>query len=299
MQSFVDDRALVLASEDLSAADQASLAAAVKILERPSLPGRLSAIVGRQVDFAEQFIPEGTIKIANRAAGAALRVALRVAIGTLPKSKWALPRLHTALAAMSGAAGGAFGLATLPIELPLSTTIILRAIAEVARGAGEDIDDPTTALACLEVFALGGGRETGPASNSGYLAIRSMLAKSVQQATRVMLQRGLADESAPALMRFLGQIVSRFGVVVSQKAMAQAVPIVGAVAGAAINAAFAEHYTSLAKAHFEVRRLERIYGAARVERAYRRILDEMEQVTPPPQRHTHPASTVPASLPLG
>lgn len=258
----------------LDEADEAALKQAVETLEHPSLPGRLSVILGRQLDVAEQIIPEGLINAANAAAGAALRTALRAAVATLPKTgKTTAPRLHTALAALSGAAGGAFGLATLPLELPVSTTIILRSIAEIARQSGEDLDDPTAVLACLEVFALGGGQKAGPASNSGYLALRAMLSKTVQQATRVLLQRGLADESAPALVRFLGQIVTRFGVVVSQKIMVQAVPIVGAFAGAAINAAFADHYQSLAKAHFTVRRLERRYGVDVVRRAYQRLLD--------------------------
>jgi hypothetical protein len=220
------------------------------------------------------------MKLANGAASAALRVALRAAVATLPR-KMVLPkRFNTAMAAVSGAAGGALGLVTLPIELPISTTIILRSIAEIARDAGEDPREPETALACLEVFALGGGKEAGPASNSGYFAIRAALAKSVQQATRVMLQRGLADEAAPAVVRFIGQIVSRFGIVVGQKIMAQSVPLIGAVAGAAVNTAFAEHYQNLARAHFDVRRLERIYGADVVRREYDRILARGEPAAP-------------------
>ena len=272
--------------------DQRALTDAVRTLEHPSLPGRLSVLLGRQIDLAEQMIPESLLKVANSAAGTALRAALRAAVATLPSGKFASPRFHTALAALSGAAGGAFGLATIPIELPISTTIILRSIADIARQSGEDIKNPATAIACLEVFALGGGSKAGPASNSGYLAVRAMLSKSVQQATRVVLQRGLADESAPALVRFVGQIVSRFGVVVSQKILAQAVPVVGAVAGAAINAAFADHYQSLAKAHFAVRRLERTYGADVVQREYRRILAETEM-------HDAPEPRVSALLPLG
>src|ERR1700746_681884 len=64
--------------------------------------------------------------------------------------------LHRALATASGAAGGTFGLAALPVELPVSTTIMLRSIADIARSEGEDLSDPEAALACVEVFALGG-----------------------------------------------------------------------------------------------------------------------------------------------
>jgi hypothetical protein len=265
--------ALVPSAEALPPDDRAALADAVRTLENPGLPSRLSALVGGQLSLVGKFIPDPVLSAANSAATVALRAALKTAVSTLPKTgKFAPGRLHTALAAMSGAAGGVFGLASLPVELPVSTTIILRAIAEIARKEGEDPTDPATALACLEVFALGGGREAGPASESGYFAVRTLLAKSVQQAARVVLQRGLADEAAPALVRFLGQIVSRFSVAVSQKALAQAVPVVGAVAGAAINAAFAEHFQALARAHFTVRRFERRYGADLVRREYQSLM---------------------------
>ena len=46
---------------------------------------------------------------------------------------------HKVLAGTSGGIGGAFGLAALPIELPVSTTIILRSIADIARSEGHDL----------------------------------------------------------------------------------------------------------------------------------------------------------------
>ena len=45
---------------------------------------------------------------------------------------------------------------TLPIELPVSTIIMLRSIADIARSEGEDLSDPESALSCVQVFALGG-----------------------------------------------------------------------------------------------------------------------------------------------
>jgi EcsC protein family len=38
--------------------------------------------------------------------------------------------------------------------LPASTVIMLRSIADIACSEGEDMSDPETALACVEVFAL-------------------------------------------------------------------------------------------------------------------------------------------------
>ncbi len=83
--------------------------------------------------------------------------------------------------------------------------------------------------------------------------------------------RGVVDESSSAIVRLLAQIGSRFGVVVSQKVAAQAVPVIGAVGGAAVNAAFMDHFLTLARAHFTVRRLEREFGAAPVRAIYDEI----------------------------
>ena len=78
-------------------------------------------------------------------------------------------------------------------------------------------------------------------------------------------------EGAPFLVRFLTQIASRFGVVVSQKIAAQTVAVVGAVGGAAVNLAFIEHFQDVARGHFTVRRLERVYGAEIVRAEYDRL----------------------------
>lgn len=47
------------------------------------------------------------------------------------------------------------------VELPIATTIMLRAVACIAQGAGEDLSDPKTALACVQAFALAGVRAPG------------------------------------------------------------------------------------------------------------------------------------------
>ncbi len=244
-------------------ADLGDLRRAVETLEQSSLASRLNAVLGRQIDLAAQFVPAPVLSAVNKATMSALRFALKAAVRSLKNGKAgadARPRLHVAFAAASGAAGGAFGLAALPLELPVSTTIMLRSIAEIARAEGEDLDDPAALLACLEVFALGSGSDNGPAGESGYLATRSLLAKSVSEAARYLVQRGAADESAPAIVRLLAQIAARFGVVVGQKTMTQAIPVIGAVTGAVVNAAFTDHFQALARAHFTVRRLERRYG---------------------------------------
>jgi hypothetical protein len=257
--------------EALTPEDEATLAEAVRALEGTSFASQLSGLVGRQLGFAGDLLPARVTETANKAAGTALRFALRGAVKSLPAEKQApRNRLHLAAVAASGAVGGAFGLATLPLELPLSTTLILRSVADIARGEGEDLDDPEGLLSCLEVFALGSGRD-GALGESSYFAVRALLAKSVTEAARHILSRGIADETAPVLSRLMGQIASRFGLVVSQKFVAQAVPLIGAVTGAGINAAFMDHYQRLARGHFAVRRLERVYGPELVRTAYERL----------------------------
>lgn len=260
-------------SARLSEADLAALRLAVTALERSTLAGRLSSLAGRPLELLGQALPAAARDIVSEAVGRALRTALKVALTTLPKSdggpgRAAGGRSHAALAAASGAVGGALGLVSLPIELPVSTTLILRAIADIARSEGEDLADPEAALACLQVFALGSRTEADDLASSGYFAVRGALAKSIGEAARLAAGRGFADKGAPALVRLTAQIASRFGIVVSQKVAAGAVPVIGAIGGAAVNVAFTEHFRAVARAHFTVRRLERRYGAEAVRVAY-------------------------------
>jgi hypothetical protein len=168
-------------------------------------------------------------------------------------------------------------LAALPVELPISTTILLRSIAEIAREEGEDLSAPNAAIACVEVFALGGQADEKAAFESGYFAVRAALAKSVSDSARFLANEGLSAQSAPIIARLISQIAARFGVVVSEKVAAQAAPIFGAIGGATVNAAFADHFQTLARGHFIVRRLERKHGASLVAFEYRRMRGERRE----------------------
>jgi EcsC protein family len=265
--------------EALSATELSQLRDAVQALEGATFTSRLTNLLGKQVEMVGRSLPSAARHIVANASESALRAALRVAIKTIdPRGTPKAARgMHKALAAASGAIGGAFGLAAVPVELPVSTTIMLRSIAQIAREEGEDISLPEGALACIEVFALGGRARSHTAIDSSYFAIRGMLAKSVSESARFILQRGLADETAPVLMRLVTQIAARFGVVVSEKIAAQAVPLLGAVGGAAVNAAFTEYFQTLARGHFIVRRLERLHGPAVVRFEYERLRNDIDK----------------------
>ena len=202
--------------------DLTALRSAVAALEHPSLAARLGNMIGKPIELVGAALPAAAAQAISAATSKALEVALHVALRTMQGARPSLSqRFHKLLATASGAAGGALGIASLPIELPVSTVIMLRSIAEIARSEGEDLSDPEAALACMQVFALGGRAGSDDVSESGYFAVRAMLAKSVSQAARFVLERGAMEEGAPLLVRFIAQIASRFGLVVTQKVAAQ------------------------------------------------------------------------------
>jgi hypothetical protein len=129
----------------------------------------------------------------------------------------------------------------------------------------------------VQVFALGGKIGPADASESGYFAVRGMLAKSITEAARFLAERGIIEEGAPVLVRFMAQVASKFGVVVTQKIAAQALPIIGALGGAAVNYAFIDHFQDVARGHFAVRRLERRYGKEAVREQYEWLRRGAEQ----------------------
>ena len=256
----------------LKPADLALLQSAIQALEGHGLAARLTSLAGKPIEMIGRALPAQASHAIASASAKALEAALAVALRSLESAPHAGSALfHKALATASGAAGGAFGLAALPVELPVSTVIMLRSIAEIAREEGEDLSDPEATLACLQVFALGGRSGSADPAQSGYFAVRGMLANSVTQAARFIAERGIIEEGAPVLIRFLAQVASRFGVVVTQKVAAQAIPVVGAFGGAAVNYAFIEHFQETARGHFIVRRLERIYGRETVREEYERL----------------------------
>lgn len=266
--------ALIGADSALPDADREALEKAVRALEHSNLATRLARAVGKQLGSLTRMLPPGASSLVDRAAEAAIRSALNVALRTLANPPKRDTRfLHKAAAAASGAVGGLFGLSSLPVELPLSTVIILRSIAEIARREGEDLSDPSVAIACLEVFALGAHDGDAGVLESGYFATRGLLAKTVSEASRYVVAEGLAGEAAPVLVRLVSQIGSRFGLVVSEKLAAQSLPVIGAAGGAAVNFAFADHFQTLAYGHFTVRRLERAYGGDAVRREYARLAE--------------------------
>lgn len=284
----------------LSEQDRADIAAAVAYLEQPSFLFRIADTVGQPAHALMGRVPARVQQVVAKATEKALHQALNLAIYSLgdQKSQAPSPGLHAASAAAVGGLGGLLGLATLPLELPVSTALMLRSIAEIARTEGADLSDPEVRLECLSVLALGGKmpapidaqviEENGALQGeSGYWQTRLGLSLALRSAAHALggaAGRGvvsrLAVESSPVLMRLLGLLAARFQVVVGEKAMAQALPVLGAATGAMLNAAFADHYNQVARHHFRLRRLERMAGAGAVQQAYLQALRDRQSRLP-------------------
>ena len=261
----------------LSPEHQAELLQAKRLLEHPGYVAKVSDLIGMPLEAAVKALPAAWKKGIATVTTASLSKCLNVANATLwpsslSSSRSASPKLHSAAAAITGAVGGVFGFAGLAVELPLSTVIMLRSIADIGRASGENLAANDAQLACLMVFSLGGRTQGDDASESGYYAARIALAKAMSEATLYLSQQGVAREGAPALVRLITQIGAKFNVQVSQKAAAMMVPVIGAAGGAIVNTLFINHFQDMARGHFTVRRLERVYGADVVGVAYRALV---------------------------
>lgn len=290
--------AIHVRTRGLDTDDETFVRAAAAFLEQPSFLIRVADLVGRPVEAALERLPTSAQRLVARAVDGALARGLDWASGGLTDAPPEITSVSAAragargvgrrmnlAAAASGAVGGFAGLVALPLELPISTLILLRSIAATAHQMGADLNDPITRLECLSVLSLGSPSRGDDAADVGYWATRVGLASAVREAARAAAQLGTGDltriafdRTAPALLRLIGMIAGRFEAVVTERALAQALPVVGALSGAVVNTAFAQHFHTVALYHFGLRRLERQHGGAAVESQYRAALEALDRV---------------------
>jgi hypothetical protein len=257
--------------------DLRDLEAAVELLESPSFVAKLSEVIGEPIERVVGGLPAKASEKVDEVVHSALVSLMNLAGKTLgdDRPKPASTITHKLVATVSGAIGGAFGLAALSVELPITTSIILRSIADIARSEGENLDSIEARMACIEVFALGGSAETDDASETGYYAVRAGLSKLAPQAAEQLARSGVAQKGADFVARFVSKISPRFSAILGEKLAAQAAPIIGAVGGGTINYLFLDHFQNMARGHFIVRRLERVHGPEAVREEYELIAREM------------------------
>jgi hypothetical protein len=220
---------------------------------------RITALFGRRIEALRSRISGAGERIGGTAwsdltqrAQDAVEDTLWSSYGLATFGLTAVPRIarpkhprgngaHRLAAAASGIASGFVGLPGIMFDIPFTTTTILRSIAQVARDAGEDIESEDTKRACLEILAFGGPTALDDETETGYWA------------TRIGVNH-------LAINLLIKSAAGRFGFLLSEKILAQAVPIAGAVTGGALNYSFTDYYQKMARIHFTLRALERRTG---------------------------------------
>lgn len=227
---------------------------------------RLTALFGRRIES----LRERVTRTGQRFGGAAWDELTQRAQDAVEDTLWssynlatlgltAVPRVvrsrqprnngaHRLVTAASGVASGFVGLPGVLFDIPLTTATILRSIAEIARDNGEDIASEETKRACLEVLAFGGPSSVDDETEIGYWGARL----------------GMNHFAINLLIK---SAAGRFGLVLSDKILAQAIPVLGAATGGALNYAFTDYYQNMAQVHFCLRGLARRTGQPEAVRA--------------------------------
>ena len=281
---------------DIPPHELADLARAAKLLESDNFAVRVSGLLGgrmnRGLDWLLGRLPrearEKTRALAQDAARRALEQGYRAALAGVDRDgsgltrwPWLNRRMRSAwfdraATAMTGMAGGAGGLAGTAMELPVTTAVMLRAIAQIAAEEGEDVSTPECRIECLKVLALGAeSNPAGAAEESGYWTVRIAMSQAIGS---------YAGRSFGDLMpRVMAAVLPRFGVNVTWKFAGQAVPLAGAATGVLMNLAFTAHYQDKARGHFIIRRLERAHGQDAVRAAYDRMRERVPALSVQPR----------------
>lgn len=218
--------------------------------------GRLMSALeqaGRFVQMGLNRLPPEVQKMVAERARDGLEIAFRTAIlGLDPGARPERSAAYKLGGALSGAMGGMGGFATTLAELPVTTGLIMRSVADIARGQGLDLRDPEVRTACVEVFAFGGPLEEDDDADLAFWATRLAGQEMAQLMASVVLRY------APALMTKLG---------------AQAVPLVGAAVGAGLNLVYMEFYQRMARVVFSLKPLEQRLGRQQVRRRFAEVVD--------------------------
>lgn len=268
-------------SQDLTVLDpedQRALQHAKNLLENPGLAAQLTSLVGEPIESLLKKLPKGFNKRLTKTLESALKKSALWAQKTMEEEQqepWR--KSHLASVAVTGGVAGVVGPWAMLVELPLTTTIIFRSIADIARGEGERISSSSTIEECIKVFALGGPTKSDDGTETGYYAARAGLAAHVQLSVNFVAKQAEAaaskatGEAAPALVQLIQKVAKLLGITYSEKLAAQVLPLVGGLAGATVNVIFMEHFQSMATGHFTVRRLERKYGEETIRRVYKSL----------------------------
>lgn len=254
--------------------------------ENDSVLMRMANAIGKPASFIQKALPglvqKGIVKAVDKSLQAALQTAFKTLkdvppqdITTAIQSSRKSRTLHGTMAAGSGAVGGFFGGPGMVVELPVTTTIMMRNIAAIANEFGFSKTDPQTALECLYVFSLGTRAKTDDDFDSAYYTSRMAMAAALRNSAQYIASSGtkaaidsLRKGASPIVINLLSRVAAYFEIVVSEKLVAGAIPVIGSAGAAAVNLAFTDYFGQAAQYHFGLLALERKYGQEAVQKIY-------------------------------
>src|SRR5690606_28620051 len=119
---------------------------AKQLLENPGLAAKITNLIGSPIEKGIDSLPKKWSDKLGKITTNSLLKATNAAVFTMKDKsvKKSSNAMHKTAVALSGGVGGFFGLAALAVELPISTTIMLRSIADISREHGESIDSIET-----------------------------------------------------------------------------------------------------------------------------------------------------------
>ena len=209
--------------------------------------------IGGSLEGQLKLLPDGVRSQLESAVASALSRAMDVAAYG-DKAPDFGPRGPIAAAMASGAAGGVGGLVTSLAELPVTITIILHAIRRAAVANGFDPDTPAIRVECINVFGAGSPFAADDGVNTSFLGARLAV-------------------NGPALQALIAKIAPRLAAALGPKFVAQSVPLLGALAGAGLNAAYISYYREIADIRFGLLRLSERHGIDAVMVAFQQATE--------------------------
>lgn len=262
---------------------------AYDFLENPSFITKVTDYLGKPVEATVNLLPQKLQTKLTYASELALRKSLIMASKTLLTTKdteelsyqlnsGKVSRLgHNIAAATTGALGGFFGGPGALLELPITTTLIMRSILSQGQNYGELTKEELLTNA-LYIFSLGSDHsDLDDDMSSAYYSSRIAMEMTLKRASEYIathspshVLKSIESGSAPFILELIKKVATRFNVTVSEKLIAEALPIVGAGAGATLNLLFTDFFTLSAKYHFGLKNLEKKYGLETIQNIYKK-----------------------------
>ncbi len=212
----------------------------------PGFDWTLENVVAGLLDLVNEITQDSVFDAPVRAAFADAGVQ----IGTLAdihgldleevdRAMKSLPDSYIALATAEGAATGLAGAAGLVPDILSLVAITLRAAGETATYCGFDITRPEERLEVLEVL--------NAVASSGDARKQVIVTPTVRTASRLARQQ-------------TSQLLEQIGLKLTEKKLAQFIPLAGAVVGGGLNYLYTRNVCTTAHNHYRERFLRRKYA---------------------------------------